>query len=209
MRKRIALIVFVGASFATAAGVLVGPVQQAFAATCSTQQYASGKLEPNAVPAVGQTVSAGIDLVSDNIYSNSNVRGFILVDTANDQLRVGIRDMGNGAGPQLYAELNGTFIGHTVAANFQQFYSVSITRNSSSSWTAKVPGETFSPVTMTGSGVETLFLGVANNTSPNCSAYDYYFRNLSPWNTNSMEDVIDGSYSVRTISGTEFEADGP
>lgn len=209
MRKRVAIpIVFFAASLAATVAVLVGPVQSAFAASCSTQQYASGKLE-NAVPSVGQTVSAGIDLVSDTVYSNSNVRGFILVDTANDQLRVGIRDLGNGAGPQLYAELNGTFIGHTVAANFQQFYNVSITRNSSSSWTAAVPGETFSPVTMTGSGVETLFLGVANNTSPNCDAYDYYFRNLSPWNTNSMSNVIDSPYSVRTISGTEFEADGP
>lgn len=187
-------------------GVLVGGNQVAWASTCSGD-YVAGYYK-SAIPAVGQSLSAQIDLVTSLVHGGF-VRGYVQVDIGYSQyLRIGVWDMGNGA--HIFVGYDGNTV-LTWTASKQNFYSVSISRDGTNTYTAHYAGNSY-PVVMSGSPVESDFFADADNTSGStCNEMDYYFRNLSPWNTNgglTRWIYPSGPYSVRTLSSTEFEADG-
>lgn len=208
-RKGAQVCRFFTVSLATAVAILVGGAHVALAATCDPQNnpYEAGYAHGNGNTSVGASASTGVDLVSDSIFGGS-VRGFISVDTNNDtnNLIVGIRD--TGSGPQIYFEQNGVFHG-TWSVNYQQFYSVSISRDSTNGYTAHWNGHSYSATLGPNSNNETDFFATSSNPGTNCNGMDFYFRNLSPWTTSQMTGFPFLPYQLNTISDTEFEVHGP
>lgn len=123
-------VVFLTACLATAVGMLVGGPSVAFAASCSSGVVGSGFTTNNdrlngALPAVGQTVSAGVEQVSSNANNNNGVQvhGGITLVSGSDTIGVGIRSMGDGLGPEWYAEKDNHTISSSVTfeGTFQPF----------------------------------------------------------------------------------------
>ena len=205
-------VVFLTVCLATAVGVLVGGPSVAFAASCSSGTVGSGYTTSGtplngALPAVGQTVSAGVEQVSSNANNNNGVQvhGGITLVSGSDTIGVGIRSMGDGLGPEWYAEKDNNTISSSVTfeGTFQPF---SIKRTSTTGYTLYAGGDSFNvTVTAPGSNHASEFWAYSKQ-SPNgtCPTMNYYLRNLSPWNTNGMNEFDDGP-GVKTISTTEFE----
>jgi hypothetical protein len=209
------LVAFLTVCLAASVGVLAGGTQVALAASCpSTSPYASGYSRANTTPAVGQSVSAGIDLVSSHLYGGS-LRGYIQVITGTasnpDRFTAGIRN--TGSGPQIYFEHNGTFLG-TWNVSYGTFYGLSISHDSSNPniYIAHWDGGGVSQVlTMAPGAVDTVFSTMSNNTAgTTCNDLDFYFRNLvSPFDVNHMQEFVSNPYLVHTFSASEFEVHEP
>jgi hypothetical protein len=202
--------VFFTACLASAVGVLVGGAQVALASSCANPGFA--EYIEDATPAVGQSVNAHIEMASDHVYPGDNVRARLTVVTgppsAYDFLHVGIRDFGSG--PQLYMEHNGTFHG-AWNVSYGVAYHVWISHDSTNVYTthwSSVPSWSQTMSASAGSN-RTEFMGIANNISGNCNAFDAYFTSLTPWNVDSMRQLKYAPYSIHTISSTAFETDGP
>jgi hypothetical protein len=198
-------VVLLAICLAVSVGVLVGGTGVAFASTCSTE-YLDGYIKPNTLPNVGQSVTAQIDLVSSLVHGGY-VKGYIEVEVnADHYLRIGVRDQGDGA--HIFIGDNGATT-QTFTAVKQNFYTVSISRDSTNGYSAHYNGVGY-PYTLTGTGETNMYADADNTAGSTCNQMDYYFRNIGPYNTNGMTEFIfpSGPYSVRTLSTTEFEADG-
>jgi hypothetical protein len=205
MRRWLGLL---AASLATAVAILVGGTSVAFAATCDpTNNPYQGGYAHVGNTLVGNSATAAIDDVNDTVYGGS-VRGRIAVDTnyGASSLTVGIRN--TGAGPKLFFELNGV-TENTWAVNYSQFYTVSISHDSSSVYTAHWGSHSYTATLGPSGENETDFLASSSNPGSQCNVMDFQFHNVGPWGTSAMNGWSYLPYQLNTESDTAFEFYGP
>lgn len=200
------LVVLFTICLAASVGVLVGGTSKAFAlASYCSGEYQAGYVKSGVLPSVGQSVTAQIDLVESQIYSGY-VKGYIeVILDATHYLRIGVRDEGLGA--EIFIGYNGNTT-HTFSAAKQNFYTVSISRDNSTSYTAHYNGNSFQ-YTESGGGSSVFTLDDDSTNNSICNQVDYYFRHIGPWNIDGMNGFTSPPYLKHTVSTTEFEAFGP
>ena len=195
-----------------AVGVLVAPVQAAQAASCPSVTGAGFYYPQN--PAIGQTVNAQIDLTSDFIHVyTGDIRGFIevTIGTAgapNDHLYAGVRDTGNGHGPQVYFEFDGTiYSGSNWYVPYNTSVHVWISHDGASQYSAHWSGtQPLNVITYNeGNARQTNFYAVDNHTGTTKNQFEYAFTGLGPWSVDSLNGPCSTSgYKATRQPGVGF-----